>query len=102
MRILCHVIFLVILGDISCQIVRNAKPSGKPAKKASSTQAAEIAPDEDLHPGPGAGASSSKDMSPAARGGTQQGASTTKLAEDMKLHFLRNTPAQCNDGTTAG
>ncbi|KAI4880266.1 hypothetical protein NFI96_008824 [Prochilodus magdalenae] len=105
MRILCHVIFLVMLGGISCQNNRNAKPSGKPAKKASSTQAAEVAqhaPDEDLQPGPGAAASSSKDTSPAARGGTQQGASTTKPVEDMKLHFLKNTLATCNDGTAAG
>ncbi|XP_017559168.1 carboxylesterase notum2 isoform X2 [Pygocentrus nattereri] len=105
MRILCHVIFLVMLGGIFCQNNRSAKPSGKPAKKASSTQTAEVAqhaPDEDLYPVPGAAASSSKDTIPAARGGTQQGASATKPAEDMKLHFLRNTPAMCNDGTTAG
>ncbi|KAL6455969.1 hypothetical protein MHYP_G00358200 [Metynnis hypsauchen] len=105
MRILCHVIFLVMLGGIFCQNNRSAKPSGKPAKKASSTQTAEVAqhaPDEDLHPVPGAAASSSKDTIPAARGGIQQGASATKPAEDMKLHFLRNTPAMCNDGTAAG
>ncbi|XP_022520388.1 carboxylesterase notum2 [Astyanax mexicanus] len=93
MQILCHVIFLLMLGGISCQNNRNAKPSGKPAKKTSSTQAevAQHTPDEDSNPGPGT----------AARG-TQQGASTNKPADEMKLHLLRNTPAICNDGTAAG
>ncbi|XP_047669841.1 carboxylesterase notum2 [Tachysurus fulvidraco] len=91
MKVLCHVTFLFMLGGIFCQNNRNAKPSGRAAKKPSSPSA-DVGPDDDSAPSPG------KDT----RAGNQQTASANKPADDMKLHLLRNTPATCNDGTAAG
>lgn len=91
MKILCHVIFLLMLGGIFGQNNRNAKPGGRTAKKPSSPTA-EVGPDDDSVP------SSGKDT----RAGNQQAVSANKVADDMKLHLLKNTPATCNDGTAAG
>ncbi|XP_076869773.1 carboxylesterase notum2 [Brachyhypopomus gauderio] len=92
MRVLCHVLFLVMFEGMSCNNNRNAKPGGKPAKK-SSTEVSPPSVDDvsPLGPGPATGSS------PAVRGTPQQG-----TADDMKLHFLKNTAAICNDGTVAG
>ncbi|XP_041959781.1 carboxylesterase notum2 isoform X1 [Alosa sapidissima] len=94
MKILYHVIFLLLLGGISCQNKNNAKPSGKSSKRAGS-QAGDGAHDDDAADGgrePGAG----------GRGSSHQTTSSSKAADEMKLHFLKNTQVTCNDGTAAG
>lgn len=104
MNILCHVMYLLLLGVVSCQNNRNAKPSGKGAKKPN-IQAVETShhgPEDDPNPGPAGAAEPSKDTNAGGRGATQQSASTSKLIDEMKLYFLKNTLVTCNDGTAAG
>lgn len=91
MKILYHVILLFVLGGISCQNKSNSKPTGKSSKKAGS-QTGDGAHEDDAPGGPADG----------GRGSSQQSASNSKSADEMKLHFLKNTQITCNDGTAAG
>ncbi|XP_077055558.1 carboxylesterase notum2 [Siphateles boraxobius] len=105
MNILCHVMFLLLLGVISCQNNnRNVKPGGKPAKKPNSqaVEATQHGPEDDPNPGLAGAADSSKETNPGGRGTTQQSASVNKPVDEMKLYFLKNTLVTCNDGTAAG
>lgn len=105
MNILCHVMFLLLLGVISCQNNnRNAKSGGKPAKKPNS-QAIEMTqhgPEDDPNLGLAGAGDSSKETYSGGRGTGQQSASVNKPIDEMKLHFLKNTLVTCNDGTAAG
>ncbi|XP_026874514.2 carboxylesterase notum2 [Electrophorus electricus] len=87
MRVLCHAIFLVVLGGMSCQNNRSTKPGSKPAKKPGSPGAEVAQHGADDVPPPG----------PVLRGAPPHAA-----ASDMKLQYLKNTAATCNDGTAAG
>ncbi|XP_071374416.1 carboxylesterase notum2 [Centroberyx affinis] len=99
MKILSQVAFLLLLGGICCQSNRNAKSSGKPSRK-TANQGGDVAqspPEDDSHPRveTGGTAESGRDSSSGARAAGQQ-------ADDMRLHFLKNTQVTCNDGTAAG
>lgn len=105
MNIQCHVVFLLLLGVISCQNNnRNAKAGGKPAKKPNSQaiDATQHGPEDDPNPGLAGAADSSKETNPGGRGTSQQSASVNKPVDEMKLYFLKNTLVTCNDGTAAG
>ncbi|KAA0713419.1 Carboxylesterase notum2 [Triplophysa tibetana] len=96
--------YLLLLGVISCQNNRNAKPSGKGAKKPN-IQAVETShhgPEDDPNSRPAGAAELGKDTNAGGRGNTQQSASTSKPSDEMKLYFLKNTLVTCNDGTAAG
>ncbi|XP_030638538.1 carboxylesterase notum2 [Chanos chanos] len=103
MKILRHLMFLLLLGGISCQSNRNAKQSGKPTKKVGShsNEGSPQAPEDDSSAGPGTAADHSKESS-GSRGASHNTASVNKPSDDMKLHFLKNTLVTCNDGTAAG
>lgn len=104
MNILCHVMYLLLLGVISCQNNRNAKPSGKGTKKPNSQaiETSQHGPEDDPNPGPAGAAESSKDTNAGGRGVAQQSSSPNKPTDEMKLYFLKNTLVTCNDGTAAG
>lgn len=105
MNILCHVMFLLLLGVISCQNNnRNAKSGGKPAKKPNSQakETTQHGPEDDPNPVLAGAGDSSKETNPGGRGTAQQSASVNKPVDEMKLHFLKNTLVTCNDGTGAG
>lgn len=91
MKILYQVVILLALGGFSCQNKSNSKPSGKASKKGGS-QAGDGAHEDDAAGGPADG----------GRGNSQQSASSSKAADEMKLHFLKNSQITCNDGTAAG
>ncbi|KAJ8246024.1 hypothetical protein GJAV_G00262840 [Gymnothorax javanicus] len=100
MKVLYHVVFLLLLGELSCQNTRNAKPNGKLTKKTAG-QSVDPAPEAD----PKAAtvrAVQSKESGTGGRTSTPQAPASPKPSEDMKLHFLKNTQVTCNDGTTAG
>lgn len=105
MKILGHVVFLLLIGEICCQNNRNAKPSGKSSKKNQGNQnqgaeAAQSAPEDEPHPGP---VESGREGNSGGRAAAQQSASqNNKASDDMKLHVLKNTQVTCNDGTAAG
>ncbi len=105
MNILCHVMFLLLLGVISCQNNnRNAKSGGKPAKKPNSQakETTQHGPEDDPNPALAGAGDSSKETNPGGRGTAQQSASVNKPVDEMKLHFLKNALVTCNDGTAAG
>uniref|UniRef100_A0A4W4H955 Uncharacterized protein n=1 Tax=Electrophorus electricus TaxID=8005 RepID=A0A4W4H955_ELEEL len=72
---------------MSCQNNRSTKPGSKPAKKPGSPGAEVAQHGADDVPPPG----------PVLRGAPPHAA-----ASDMKLQYLKNTAATCNDGTAAG
>lgn len=105
MNIFCRALFLLLLGVVSCQNNnRNVKPGGKPAKKPNSQaiETTQHGPEADPNPGLAGAGDSSKETNPGGRGSSQQSASVNKPADEMKLHFLKNTAVTCNDGTAAG
>uniref|UniRef100_A0A671TCB2 Carboxylesterase notum2 n=1 Tax=Sinocyclocheilus anshuiensis TaxID=1608454 RepID=A0A671TCB2_9TELE len=105
MNILCHVMFLLLLGVISCQNNnRNAKSGGKPAKKPNSQaiETTQHGPEDDPNPALAGAGDSSKETNSGGRGNAQQSTSVNKPVDEMKLHFLKNTLVMCNDGTAAG
>uniref|UniRef100_A0A8C1RCL3 Pectin acetylesterase n=1 Tax=Cyprinus carpio TaxID=7962 RepID=A0A8C1RCL3_CYPCA len=105
MNILCHDMFLLLLGVISCQNNnRNAKSDGKPAKKPNSQviEMIQDGPEDVPNPALAGAGDSSKETNSGGRGTAQQSASVNKPVDKMKLHFLKNTLVTCNDGTAAG
>uniref|UniRef100_A0A8C9TAT2 Notum pectinacetylesterase 2 n=1 Tax=Scleropages formosus TaxID=113540 RepID=A0A8C9TAT2_SCLFO len=88
MNVLGHVILLLLLGVVTCQNNRNAKPASKSPKKMGSA-GGEVAPESETQP-----------VTSASE--PKSGASNQKPSDDMKLHFLKNTQVTCNDGTAAG
>ncbi|XP_061088881.1 carboxylesterase notum2 [Conger conger] len=107
MNLLYHLVFLLLLGGVSCQNNRNAKPSSKVSKKTGSSQSAELAPDDEPQAAAGGG-DPSKESGTNGKTSPQQAPAPApapalpKPSEDMKLHFLKNTQVTCNDATAAG
>uniref|UniRef100_A0AAY4CQ87 Uncharacterized protein n=1 Tax=Denticeps clupeoides TaxID=299321 RepID=A0AAY4CQ87_9TELE len=82
MKVLCHVALLLLLGEISCQGNRNAgTKQGVKAPKKSGNQGGDATHEDEA---------------------SQQTAASTKPADEMKLHLLKNAQVTCNDGTSAG
>ncbi|KAJ0050510.1 hypothetical protein NL108_003732 [Boleophthalmus pectinirostris] len=114
MKILGLVAFLLLLGAIVCQNNRqnNVKTSGKSTKKTGGAQGADVSQSStevDLpsrSTGSIAAAVSSREQGNGNRGAAPVGAGSTRSpgqqAEEMRLHFLKNTQVTCNDGTAAG
>ncbi|KAG9334967.1 hypothetical protein JZ751_006190 [Albula glossodonta] len=91
MNLLCHVAFLLLLGGLSCQNTRNAKPAGKPPRRTGG-QSGEVAPEEDPAPGPVmVDPSKDKQASPQA-----SASANAKPGNDMKLQLLKNAQGEIN------
>uniref|UniRef100_A0A3Q4I9Q4 Notum pectinacetylesterase 2 n=1 Tax=Neolamprologus brichardi TaxID=32507 RepID=A0A3Q4I9Q4_NEOBR len=109
MKILGPFVFLLLLGGLWCQNNRNAKATGKSAKKSSGIQqgdAGQSASAADVTSGStGRTGSTSRNTGGSAES-RQEGAAGTRGAgqqtDDMRLHYLTNTQVTCNDGTVAG
>uniref|UniRef100_A0A3Q3IIB0 Notum, palmitoleoyl-protein carboxylesterase n=1 Tax=Monopterus albus TaxID=43700 RepID=A0A3Q3IIB0_MONAL len=111
MKILGQVAFLLLLGGIWCQNNRNVKASGKSTKKSGGNQggdAAQTSPVADLTPGSTRGSGSpgntrgAGDTAEAGGDGAARARAARPQADDMRLHFLKNTQVTCNDRTAAG
>ncbi|XP_072319805.1 carboxylesterase notum2 [Eucyclogobius newberryi] len=116
MKILGLAAFLLLLGAIVCQNNRqnNAKTGGKSTKKTGGTQGADVSQSStevDLSPrstGSTVATGSSRERGSGNRGaaaapaGTGSTRTPGQQAEEMRLHFLKNTQVTCNDGTAAG
>uniref|UniRef100_A0A3B3ZWK4 Notum, palmitoleoyl-protein carboxylesterase n=1 Tax=Periophthalmus magnuspinnatus TaxID=409849 RepID=A0A3B3ZWK4_9GOBI len=113
MKILGLVAFLLLLGATVCQNNRqnNVKTGGRSTKKTGGAQGADVSQSStevDLPPrstGSTAAAASSREQGSGNRGAAPVGAGSTRSpgqqAEEMRLHFLKNTHVTCNDGTAA-
>uniref|UniRef100_A0A7N8XYV4 Notum pectinacetylesterase 2 n=1 Tax=Mastacembelus armatus TaxID=205130 RepID=A0A7N8XYV4_9TELE len=111
MKILGQVAFILLLGGLCCQNNRNAKASGKSTKKSGGNQggdAGQSPPVVNLTPGnTGAtgntrGTGGTGGTVEAGREGSAGARAAGQQADDMRLHFLKNTQVTCNDGTAAG
>jgi len=108
-------LLLLLLEGTRCQNTRQAKASGKPAKRTPNQGGANVSrpqPAEDDSPvvprgaaaaaGGGGGGGAVVGAAEAAREAPSGGHAAVQPSEDMRLQFLRNAQVTCNDGTAAG
>lgn len=101
MWILGHVAFLLLLGSICCQNIRNAKTGGKSTTKSGGKQGGDVGQSPAVVSA--AARSTGRGSGGLAEAGRVAGARATGQQKvDMTLHFLKNTHVTCNDGTAAG
>ncbi|KAM4751460.1 carboxylesterase notum2 [Anableps anableps] len=102
MKILGHVTFFLLLGGICAQSNRNAKASGKSAKRGGAAQAGDTGqstPVADSSQGNSRSSGRPADSRQDSTAGTRPAGQQT---DEMRLQFLRSTQVKCNDGSAAG
>lgn len=103
MKILGHVTFFLLLGGIFAQSSRNAKVSGKSAKRgvggAQASDTGQSTPSADASQGSSRSGGRSADSRQDSTAGSR---TTGQQMDEMRLQFLRSAQVTCNDGSAAG
>uniref|UniRef100_A0A3B3TXW6 Notum pectinacetylesterase 2 n=1 Tax=Poecilia latipinna TaxID=48699 RepID=A0A3B3TXW6_9TELE len=104
MKILGRVTFFLLLGGIFAQSSRNAKVSGKSAKRgggggAQAADAGQSTPSADASQGSSRSSGRSADSRQDSAAGSR---ATGQQTDEMRLQLLRSAQVTCNDGSAAG